>query len=125
VSLLAGASLVVLFLAVAFTLARPWLTSWGATNEELKGAMPGDELVSQPYCQQTQAPTIDAPAEAVWPWVLHLEAALGGRRRCPAGSIDPDLSTTTHLCTIPLGCWPAAGDREGSPSTMREPMEAL
>jgi hypothetical protein len=74
----AGSALVVIILAVGFSLARPWLTSWGATDEELEGTFPGDELVPQPFYQHTQAITIDAPAVEVWTWVVQLGQDRGG-----------------------------------------------
>jgi hypothetical protein len=45
---------------------------WGATDAEVAGVMPGDELVSDPSFNATRAITIDAPPEAVWPWLVQL-----------------------------------------------------
>jgi hypothetical protein len=45
---------------------------WGATDAEVAGEMPGDELVSEPSFNATRAITIDAPAEAVWPWLVQI-----------------------------------------------------
>jgi hypothetical protein len=33
---------------------------------------PGDELVPQPRLVNTRAITIQAPASAIWPWLVHL-----------------------------------------------------
>lgn len=51
---------------------RTWHRRWGATGAEVAAAMPGDELVpgSQTFC--TRAITIDAPPEAVWPWLVQV-----------------------------------------------------
>ena len=51
---------------------RPLMLHWGATCEELREPLPGDELVPDPAFQSTRAVTIDAPPEAVWPWVAQL-----------------------------------------------------
>jgi hypothetical protein len=59
--------------AVPLALAAPALrsrhTRWGATDDEVAAPMPGDELV--PGCQVswTRAITVDAPPDAVWPWL--------------------------------------------------------
>lgn len=53
-------------------LVRHWHRRWGATDAEVAAAMPGDELVpgSKIFC--TRAITIDAPPEAVWPWLAQV-----------------------------------------------------
>ena len=45
---------------------------WGATNAELAGEMPGDEIVPNPSFNTTRAITIEAPPEAVWPWLVQI-----------------------------------------------------
>lgn len=45
---------------------------WGATDDEVRGAMPGDDLVSDPSFVTTRAITIDAPPEDVWPWIVQI-----------------------------------------------------
>jgi hypothetical protein len=45
---------------------------WGATDAELAAPMPGDELVPRSSFTATRAITIDAPPEAVWPWLVQL-----------------------------------------------------
>ena len=56
----------------------PWQERWGATDAEVATALPGDDLVAEPADQVTRAITIDAPPEAVWPWVVQLGADRGG-----------------------------------------------
>lgn len=51
---------------------RPWYEHWGATPEEFKAAMPGDELVPQPAITRTKAVTIQAPPAQVWPWLVQM-----------------------------------------------------
>jgi hypothetical protein len=46
--------------------------SWGATREERRRCVPGDEMVSSPKLQTTHAITIDAPPEDVWPWLVQM-----------------------------------------------------
>jgi hypothetical protein len=45
---------------------------WGATDAEVAGHMPGDELVPKASFEATRAITIDAPPEAVWPWIVQM-----------------------------------------------------
>ena len=59
-------------------LARPWHMRWGSSDAELRAALPGDEL--QPVSRYViqHAVTIDAPPEAVWPWLAQLGEDHGG-----------------------------------------------
>ena len=52
--------------------------SWGATIEEVRSALPGDELVPDADLTATRAITIDAGAEGVWPWIAQLGQGRGG-----------------------------------------------
>lgn len=65
-------------LSVYWFVVRPWHVRWGATDEEVARAMPGDELVVQPILNTTRAITIDAPPEAIWPWLVQLGQGRGG-----------------------------------------------
>jgi len=51
---------------------RPWLAHWGATDDEVDAALPGDELVDGNGPRTTRAVTIDAPTAAVWPWLAQI-----------------------------------------------------
>jgi hypothetical protein len=62
------------FVAVA---ARPWFDGWGSTAAERSRPFPGDDLVSNAE-QQTHAITIDAPREAVWPWLVQMGQGRAG-----------------------------------------------
>jgi flavodoxin len=57
---------------------RPWHLHWGATAEEVRKALPGDEVVPQLGWQSTRAITIHAPARAVWRWLVQLGQGRGG-----------------------------------------------
>ena len=52
-------------------LRRPIL-NWGATEAEAHARLPGDELLEQADGVSTRAVTIDAPANAVWPWIAQM-----------------------------------------------------
>ncbi|MGZ3459924.1 MAG: hypothetical protein ACXU86_15635, partial [Archangium sp.] len=49
---------------------RSWQRHWGATWEEVHRPMRGDDLVAHPLMEATRAVTIQAPASAIWPWVV-------------------------------------------------------
>ena len=51
---------------------------WGTTGSEATDPLPGDELVPQPKWSYTLGIEIDAPAEAVWPWVAQIGQKRGG-----------------------------------------------
>jgi hypothetical protein len=57
---------------------RPWCLSWGARPEEEDGALPGDDLLGDPDVITTRAVTIEAPPEAVWPWLAQMGPGRGG-----------------------------------------------
>jgi hypothetical protein len=57
---------------------RHWYNRWGATDSEVVGAMPGDELVPEPALGYTRAITIDATPERVWPWLAQIGQGRGG-----------------------------------------------
>ncbi len=51
---------------------------WGATDEDLRRTLPGDERVPNPLITTTLAITIDTPARDVWPWLAQLGQERGG-----------------------------------------------
>ncbi len=57
---------------------RPSMLRWGATAEEASEPLPGDERTPHPRVQSTRAVTIDAPAEAVWPWLMQMGIGRAG-----------------------------------------------
>jgi hypothetical protein len=52
-------------------LLQPWQHRWGATNQEVHRAMPGDDLILD-AASTTRAITVAAPPEQVWPWLVQL-----------------------------------------------------
>ena len=57
---------------VGYTVWRPRMLRWGATDEEARGWLPGDEVTPNPRVQSTRAITIDATREQVWPWIVQM-----------------------------------------------------
>ena len=62
----------VIVLVVYLAVLRPRSHRWGATDAEVRGSLPGDELVPTPKVEYTQAITINAPPEEVWPWLAQI-----------------------------------------------------
>jgi hypothetical protein len=62
----------------AWSKARPRLMAWGSTWDEVVRPLPGDALIANPLYVTTRAITVDAPAAAVWPWLVQLGQARGG-----------------------------------------------
>ena len=63
--------------AATAILRKRWLR-WGATNDELTVALPGDELTTGANLVSTRAITIHATPEDVWPWIAQLGQGRGG-----------------------------------------------
>jgi hypothetical protein len=76
--LVGGALAVLGLLFVYLRWFRPWYLRWGATDQELNGPLPGDDLVAHPRQQATRALTIQAPAAKVWPWLAQIGQGRGG-----------------------------------------------
>jgi hypothetical protein len=87
---------------------RRWHLRWGATPSEVADVLPGDELFPNAQYRSTRAITIDAPPEAVWPWLVQV-----GCRR--AGFYSNDLldnlgrpsatSLVPELQHLEVGMW--------------------
>jgi hypothetical protein len=57
---------------------RPRWLAWGATRDEVAGALPGDDVVPNPTAGSTRAITIDAEADEVWRWLVQIGYGRGG-----------------------------------------------
>lgn len=57
---------------------RPWHLRWGASDQEVKRALPGDALAPNPRLCYTRAITINAPVDQVWQWVVQIGQNRGG-----------------------------------------------
>ena len=51
---------------------------WGATDAEVYQPLPGDTLVPHPMVESAHAVTIQAPAHAIWPWLVQAGYHRGG-----------------------------------------------
>jgi hypothetical protein len=61
-----------------YPLWRGWCLNWGATGDEAGALLPGDELLAKPAIVTTRAVSVDAPAEAIWPWLVQMGPGRGG-----------------------------------------------
>jgi hypothetical protein len=68
----------VLFICAYLALVRPWHRRWGALDDEVTRPLPGDELIPRPSYATTRAVTIQAPPEAIWPWLVQIGNGRGG-----------------------------------------------
>jgi hypothetical protein len=113
-------------------LCRHWHRRWGATREEIVAPMPGDALVADVQYQATRAVTIDAPAEAVWPWLVQVGCLRAGWYS------DDLLDNLTHpsaeriipeLQEVQLGQWvpmsPTPSDKTAFKVAAFEPNRSL
>ncbi|MBS1703420.1 MAG: hypothetical protein JST12_17285 [Armatimonadetes bacterium] len=73
---------------------RPWHLTWGATDEEAKEAMPGDELIIGAR-SITHAITVEASADTIWPFLTELGENRGGVYHLTwlENVIDADIAT--------------------------------
>jgi hypothetical protein len=51
---------------------RRWHLRWGATDDELAMALPGDDMVQRSHFNFTRAITIQARPEEIWPWLVQI-----------------------------------------------------
>jgi len=72
-----GAAAIAVML-VGSPLLRGQYNRWGATERECGASMPGDELVPAARLVSTRAVTINAPPDAVWPWLVQIGRGRGG-----------------------------------------------
>ena len=88
----------------------------GATKEEGRLPLPGDDVVARPLWASTRAITIDAPPERVWPWIVQMgfpphragwytphwmDVAMWGDRPRSAARIVPELQDLRVGDTVP------------------------
>jgi len=65
--------------AIAYPLfLRRQCLTWGATAEEVSRKLPGDDLLPEAGLVSTRAVTIEAPPDAVWPWLVQMGSGRGG-----------------------------------------------
>lgn len=51
---------------------RPRQLHWGATKEEVRRVMPGDDIQTNPIFNATRAITIHTRPETIWPWIVQM-----------------------------------------------------
>jgi hypothetical protein len=88
----------------------------GASREEARMPLPGDELVRRPLWASTRAITIAAPPQDVWPWIVQmgfpphragwytphwLDELMWGERPHSADTIVPELQDLKPGDTVP------------------------
>jgi hypothetical protein len=54
------------------------LAHWGATTDEVRRRLPGDELIPDGRATVTNAVTIDAAVAQVWPWIVQIGRGRAG-----------------------------------------------
>lgn len=57
---------------------RPWQHRWGATDEEVRRTLPGDDQIPHPNTEVTRAITIKARPADIWPWLMQIGQGRGG-----------------------------------------------
>ncbi len=57
---------------------RRWHLHWGATPSEVSAKLPGDALFPRAQYRSTRAISVDAPAGAVWPWLVQVGCQRAG-----------------------------------------------
>jgi hypothetical protein len=69
---------VTIFVIFYLKILRPWQLRWGATDDEVKCTMPGDDLVQKPNFVATRAVSIAAPPAEVWKWIIQIGSGRAG-----------------------------------------------
>ena len=69
-----GLGIMILSVTLGYLAIRPWHLRWGATDEEVSRAMPGD----LEHIGWTRAITIEATPEQIWPWLMQWGQGRGG-----------------------------------------------
>ena len=89
--------------------------TWGATADEVRRGMPGDELLPAPDLLTTRAVTIKADPGAIWPWLVQMGSGRGGAytydwienlfslNMHSANEIVPELQDLKEGDVLPLG----------------------
>ena len=80
--------------AAGFIVARREWRTWGIDPAEADGLLPGDELVADANAIETRGIDLDAPPEAVWPWLLQMGYGRAGWYSYDAIDMDQASSTT-------------------------------
>lgn len=68
----AAFSLIAILMGIYLFAFRQYQLHWGATFDEVRRSMPGDELDRCPSFLATRAITINANTAAIWPWLVQM-----------------------------------------------------
>lgn len=102
-------------LAVYRGVVRPWYERWGIEPDDELRLMPGDELIAGPTAGDTRGIAIDAPAAAIWPWLVQMGLGRAGwysydamdMRGPSANAIVSEWQSIAVGETVPA--WPGGG----------------
>lgn len=73
-----GLGVATVAIAAYVWIVRPWTMRWGATDEEVERAMPGDGVVARADFRATRAISIRATPAEVWPWLVQIGSDRAG-----------------------------------------------
>jgi hypothetical protein len=76
--ILVGLLIAVAVIGTYLQVLGPWQRRWGATDDEVRRAMPGDDLLRPGAPSTTRAIAINASPEEVFPWLLQIGYGRGG-----------------------------------------------
>ena len=110
-------SLIVSGIATYLVVVRPMRRSWGIDPDEAARTLPGDEFVPGAGITDTRGISIDAAAEAVWPWLPQMGYGRAGwysydrldNRGGSATRLMSEFGTLTKGDIVPT--WPGGGFR--------------
>jgi len=104
-----GAALMVGHLVVTPIIGRERLR-WGTRGTEATDSLPGDALVPDPKWSHTLGAAIDAPAQAVWPWLAQIGQGRGGFYTYQTLENLAGCQITNTTTILPEHQHPAVGD---------------
>ena len=73
--ILAGLGVLAVLVIVAL---MPWMDRWGASENEIAAAFPGDGLVPSPRYVYNRVVVVNAAPEEIYPWLVQIGAEKGG-----------------------------------------------
>jgi hypothetical protein len=78
IAAVAGVTVATIGLAGYPALLRRKCLTWGAREHEVAEVLPGDDLLPDAGLVTTRAITVQAPPEAIWPWLVQMGSGRGG-----------------------------------------------
>ena len=99
-----------------------WRRTWGIDPSEAAKPLPGDDLVPVSTAIETRGITIDAPPDAVWPWLVQMGFGRGGwysydqldMGGTSAVTLNPEWATLATGDIMPTGPGPGSRSRSSS-----------